>query len=230
MPTMQSFGYVIRAAGLSLCLILGTGAVWAHGASGGMHAGFAIPAPLAAPIAPMASSSARVPTAARTTTSTTHGTSAGAAPALPQPTAPTPLPSSVVQGCEGAVQVNCLAKAKSTLGASGGDTTPVWSAPIPTTLPPAPTSDPITEPAQDTSLPPEQSGGASGVVITAGGGPTLTDCMVLWEPAVHMSKSDWKAVCIRTMNGIEEPSLAIRSVDPSAPAHAAGKSASASHG
>jgi len=222
-PTMHSVRYISRAAGMSLCLILtlGTDATFAHGASGGTHSGTGFQAPLATRIAPMASPArgTRTMSGARAATSPMRGMPAGSPPTPVQPAAPTPLPSTVVQGCEGVVEVNCLAKAESLLGASDGDTTPLWSAPVPTTLPPAIAMQPITEPAQDTSLPTEQSGGASGVVITAGGGPTLADCMALWDPAVHMTKSLWKSVCIRTMNGIQEPSLAIHSVDPSAPAH-----------
>jgi hypothetical protein len=36
-----------------------------------------------------------------------------------------------------------------------------------------------------------------------GGGKTLSDCMAFWEPATHMSKSEWKAACQRTLNRIQ---------------------------
>ena len=38
-----------------------------------------------------------------------------------------------------------------------------------------------------------------------GGGSTLTDCMSIWDPTTDMSKSEWKATCIRTLNGIDLP-------------------------
>jgi hypothetical protein len=43
--------------------------------------------------------------------------------------------------------------------------------------------------------------------------------MALWEPAVHMTKALWKDVCVRTMNGIEEPQVALGWVDPTAAPH-----------
>lgn len=36
-----------------------------------------------------------------------------------------------------------------------------------------------------------------------GGGKTLSDCMGFWEPATHMSKSEWKAACQRTLSRIQ---------------------------
>jgi hypothetical protein len=85
---------------------------------------------------------------------------------------------------------------------------------VPTVVPATPAAPAIAEPTANTQNF-EQSDGGSGVVITAGGGPTLADCMALWEPAVHMTKALWRDVCKRTMNGINEPTLALRSVDPS---------------
>ncbi len=38
-----------------------------------------------------------------------------------------------------------------------------------------------------------------------GGGPTLADCMSIWDPTTDMSKSEWKATCVRTMNGVDLP-------------------------
>ncbi|CAN0488815.1 unnamed protein product, partial [Phaeothamnion confervicola] len=81
--------------------------------------------------------------------------------------------------------------------------------------PPTPATDPIPEPATSAAGPLiEGSGGSSRPANNPGGGPTLADCMALWEPAVHMSKPLWKDVCVRTMNGINEPQVAIGSVDP----------------
>jgi len=124
----------------------------------------------------------------------------------------TPPPDFTAQ-CEGEVSANCEARAESDETISNGDPNPVWSAPTPTTVPSTPPTPQINEP-QTATQDFEQSGGGSGVTITEGGGPTLADCMALWEPAVHMTKQLWKNVCIRTMNGINEPQVALDSIDP----------------
>ncbi len=46
------------------------------------------------------------------------------------------------------------------------------------------------------------AGGASGVTLGGGGG-TINDCMALWDKDTHMSKSEWRRTCRRTLNGIE---------------------------
>lgn len=38
-----------------------------------------------------------------------------------------------------------------------------------------------------------------------GGGKSLADCMRFWEPATHMTKVQWRAACLRTMQ--EYPSV-----------------------
>jgi hypothetical protein len=32
-----------------------------------------------------------------------------------------------------------------------------------------------------------------------GGGKTLADCMGFWDRETHMTKAEWKAACLRTM-------------------------------
>jgi hypothetical protein len=32
---------------------------------------------------------------------------------------------------------------------------------------------------------------------------TFSECMGYWEPATHMSKSEWHQACRRTLNGID---------------------------
>jgi hypothetical protein len=32
-----------------------------------------------------------------------------------------------------------------------------------------------------------------------GGGKSLADCMGFWDRETHMSKAEWKAACVRTM-------------------------------
>lgn len=186
----------------SLFLAAGTAAAAAHGASiGTPHMGTATAMP------------------ARTgTTASLHSlspratTSNGIAPTTDNLMSTT-LPPDVSSQCAGEVSANCEARAESDYTVSNGDPNPVWSAPVPTTVPPTPSAAPINEPQAATDEF-EQSGGGSGVMTTAGGGPTLADCMALWEPAVHMTKQLWKNVCIRTMNGINEPQLALESIDP----------------
>ena len=34
----------------------------------------------------------------------------------------------------------------------------------------------------------------------------IDTCMALWEEAVHMTKNEWRAACVRTRHGIESPS------------------------
>ncbi len=106
--------------------------------------------------------------------------------------------------CQGETSANCEATLQSRFDASNGDPSPIWQTPVPTLVPPTPPAPQIVEPSSDTALPLEQSGGSS-PPLTAGGGPTLADCMDLWDPSVHMSKALWKTTCVRTMNGINMP-------------------------
>lgn len=103
-----------------------------------------------------------------------------------------------------------MAKAEAEFKASGGDPLPLWTAPVPTVIPPVRQPPPIVEP-NPISNPEgfEQSGGSTGVRITQGGGPTLADCMTFWDPATHMSKALWKNVCGRTLNGTSQTEYAL---------------------
>jgi hypothetical protein len=57
------------------------------------------------------------------------------------------------------------------------------------------------------ALSPGSSGASSSAAPSApgGGGKTLKDCMGFWEAATHMTKAEWKAACLRTMNRIANP-------------------------
>ncbi len=57
------------------------------------------------------------------------------------------------------------------------------------------------------ALSPGASGTSSSAAPSApgGGGKTLQDCMGFWEAATHMSKAEWKAACLRTMDRIANP-------------------------
>ncbi len=41
--------------------------------------------------------------------------------------------------------------------------------------------------------------------VAGGGGKTLRDCMTFWEPATHMSKTEWRDACRRSVE--EVPSI-----------------------
>jgi hypothetical protein len=85
---------------------------------------------------------------------------------------------------------------------------------VPPVAPLSPTPDLITE----------SSGGASGVDLSAtsptptssgpspsesapshpgGGGETLADCMSFWDRGTHMSKTEWRTACVRTLNRLD---------------------------
>ncbi len=95
---------------------------------------------------------------------------------------------------------------ESLLTVTQGDPNPLWSAPVPTIIPPTPPMPQIVEPSTDTGPILEQSGGASQGRNRRWRARRLPDCMSLWDKDVHMTKALWKTVCVRTMNGIDEPS------------------------
>jgi hypothetical protein len=49
------------------------------------------------------------------------------------------------------------------------------------------------------------SGGTAAPDHSGGGGASLAACMGFWEPATHMTKTEWRTTCIRTLNGIDLP-------------------------
>jgi hypothetical protein len=36
-----------------------------------------------------------------------------------------------------------------------------------------------------------------------GGGATLKDCMSFWDRATHMTKSEWRAACLRSQHRLD---------------------------
>lgn len=89
------------------------------------------------------------------------------------------------------------------------------STPVPA-LPPqpfdaaAPAAPPVVAAPSTATLTPDvavdsSSGGASRTGNPGATGLTLADCMAVWEPALHMSKVEWRATCARTLNGVELP-------------------------
>jgi hypothetical protein len=82
-----------------------------------------------------------------------------------------------------------------------------------------------TDPAIGQSSPPVPdvfaSGGGPAVTDHSGGGAnTLASCMGFWDSATHMSKSEWRDTCVRTLNGIDLPADGGMTVPTSARAHA----------
>jgi hypothetical protein len=55
-------------------------------------------------------------------------------------------------------------------------------------------------PGSSSASPSESAPSAPG-----GGGKTLADCMGFWDRETHMTKAEWRAACLRTMQ--EYPSV-----------------------
>ena len=187
--------------------------------------GFAAPAaaPMrAAPIAAAPSHSFATPSVSRVGTSTPSYTPLGTRQlglpsALPSATKPVALTakspnssasSSALQEQEALDAILSLSRLppvppariqdpapNSTPSTSAGSTT-AGSPLVPPLAPPSSTTE--------TSVIELSSGGsAPGTqdIAFGGGGPTLVDCMALWDKSTDMSKAEWKDTCVRTMNG-----------------------------
>lgn len=81
-----------------------------------------------------------------------------------------------------------------------------------------------TDPAIGQSSPPvpdvfASGGGTAAVDHSGGSGSTLANCMQLWDTATHMSKPEWRATCVRTLNGIDLPADGGMTVPTSTRAH-----------
>lgn len=105
----------------------------------------------------------------------------------------------------------CAAMQESLATVTSNATDPVWHAPTATVIPPTPTTEAIPNPLTSAESILESSGGSSTPDNTQGGAPTLADCMALWDPAVHMSKVEWRTTCTRTLNGTGMSEVAVRS-------------------
>ena len=65
----------------------------------------------------------------------------------------------------------------------------------------------------DSASPSSSSPTEAAPSIAGGGGKSLADCLGFWEPATHMSKSEWRAACQRSQNRlnaavVDQPSSA----------------------
>jgi hypothetical protein len=49
------------------------------------------------------------------------------------------------------------------------------------------------------------SGGSAPVDHSGGGGNTLASCMGFWDSSTHMTRTEWRQTCVRTLNGIDLP-------------------------
>lgn len=81
-----------------------------------------------------------------------------------------------------------------------------------------------TDPAIGQSSPPvpdvfASGGGTAAVDHSGGGANTLASCMSFWDSATHMSKSEWRDTCVRTLNGIDLPADSGMTVPTSTRAH-----------
>lgn len=202
---MSVFDRSLNAATLTACLFVAaaTGPAWAHGGGGSTSHSSTSPGVHFAP-AHTAGHNATHTGPMTMTPSAKKGGAENNNAAAAESTVLSPPNPSFNEVCQGETSATCEATLQSRLDASGGDLNPIWSTPVPTVIPPTPAAPAITEPLVETGPLVEQSGGSS-PPLTVGGGPTLADCMSLWEPAVHMTKALWKSTCIRTMNGIDMP-------------------------
>lgn len=81
-----------------------------------------------------------------------------------------------------------------------------------------------TDPTIGQSSPPvpdvfASGGGTAAVDHSGGGANTLASCMSFWDASTHMSKPEWRATCVRTLNGIDLPADGGMTVPTSARAH-----------
>lgn len=107
---------------------------------------------------------------------------------------------SAAAAAEAAAQAAAAAASSATAApaTTAATTKTVMPAPAAAAAAPAASPDP-TQPATITS-----SGGSSGTNL-GGGYKSLNDCVALWEPALHMSKTEWRQTCQRTSNGLNLP-------------------------
>lgn len=48
-------------------------------------------------------------------------------------------------------------------------------------------------------------GGSAPVDHSGGGGNTLASCMGFWDSSTHMTRTEWRQTCVRTLNGVDLP-------------------------
>lgn len=215
---MTIFDQTLKAGSLAGCLLIAscTGTAWAHSSGGTSSSHSTGSATSARSTLSHGMSAPGMTSSAHKRSTATSATGAMSAPSSPEAAAENSAPSAantlaaatatIVGLCGGSeVAANCAATLRSRFDASGGDPNTIVITPAPTVIPPTRPAPPIVEPNVQTGLPTEQSGGSSPPLTVRGGGPTLADCMSLWDPEVHMTKASWKSTCIRTTNGMDMP-------------------------
>jgi hypothetical protein len=99
---------------------------------------------------------------------------------------------------------------------------PALAAPAGKLPPLAPLSAPVTTTTLTTggaarvssSAPSSTSPTEAAPSIAGGGGSTLEDCMRFWDRATHMSKTEWRDACVRSLHRLDE---VVRDLAPAKP-------------
>ncbi len=218
MSTFRTYWPLATAAALTLVLLSGA----AHARGGGHGSGVAHAAK------PLAALPAHAPAASLPTV---HPAAAPAGIpehqhlAVPRPAATTP--PGTTQAATGPAATSAPASAPATLpivtaGAPAAPSAPdvtttpsAIAAPVPE-LPPIPPLSPQLPtqissggtPQPNLALSPSSASGSPSELAPSapgGGGRTLADCMGFWDRETHMTKPEWKAACLRTLQ--EYPSV-----------------------
>jgi hypothetical protein len=71
------------------------------------------------------------------------------------------------------------------------------------------------------STPTSASPSESAPSIPGGGGDTLEACMGFWDRGTHMTKTEWRTACTRTLNRIDLAAPGLGAPRPAGPGPAA---------
>jgi hypothetical protein len=89
----------------------------------------------------------------------------------------------------------------------------VIGAPAPQLPPIAPLSPPDTIPTTTLTT----GGSARTDSAPGGGGKTLQDCLAFWDAQTHMSKTEWKEACARSLHRLENLKVESIGLPPAKP-------------
>lgn len=187
--------YLVVGAFMSAAIALNATAAAAHG--GGGHAGRSVSTHADMQASPGTNMAATKPTKPGSSSASTVAVGNGSSGAGQGACA---APSSAACAAS-------LSSAQSDLAGTSASATTVTPPPFPAAAPAAPPA--LTLPSVSALTPVDPvstaSGGSSPPPDYGAGGPTLASCMAIWEPALDMTKSEWKATCVRTLNGVDLP-------------------------